>query len=230
MKKLTLIFCISHCFLNMFSQENKQDETKVLLKELSENGCKCVDSISSLNKSKEQLSKEIARCINEQTSAYQLGAKLMSVKELEKTAKVVDGKKRIDINLNTDEDSEEFKKYYYELERYMIKHCNALKIKMAANGDENEKFKSTNSKAIEYYNQAIEESKKENYKNAISLYEKCVGADSTFVNAWDNLGICYRRLKDYDKSINAYKKSLEINPNGLMPLQNIAIVYRYKLD
>lgn len=149
---------------------------------------------------------------------------------LEKDEKEVDGKKQINININVNEDSKEYKTYYHEIERYMLNNCSSLKLKMAASGDENEKFASTNLQAIEFYNQAIEESKKENFKNAISLYEKCVSTDSTFVNAWDNLGICYRRLKEYDKSINAYNKSLEINPNGLMPLQNLGVVYRLKLD
>ena len=154
----------------------------------------------------------------------------MSVKELEKDAKEVNGKKQINIDINVNEDSREYKEYYYELERYMLENCNSLKLKMAANGDENEKFTSTNIQAIEYYNQAIEESKKESFKNAISFYEKCVSTDSTFVNAWDNLGICYRRMKEYDKSIYAYEKSLKINPNGLMPLHNLGIVYRLKHD
>jgi tetratricopeptide (TPR) repeat protein len=230
MKKVFIFLGFSSLSIYAFSQNNKKDDTKILLKELAENGCKCVDSISSSNKTKEALSKEISKCINDQTSAYQLGVKLMSVKELEKDAKEVNGKKQINININVNEDSKEYKQYYYELERYMLNNCSSLKLKMAANGEENEKYTSTNEQAIEYYNQAIEESKKENFKSAVNLYEKCLKVDSTFVNAWDNLGICYRRLKEYDKSIFAYNKSLSINPKGLMPLQNLGIVYRLKQD
>ncbi len=230
MKKTILILSLSIHSIYGFSQNGKKDDSKVLLKELAENGCKCIDSLSSLNKSKEALSKEISTCINRQASAYQLGSKLMSVKDLEKDAKEVDGKKQISISMNLNEDSKEYKNYYYELERYMLNNCSSLKAKMAANGDDNQKFAPTNSQAIDYYNQAIDESKKENYKNTILLYEKCVSIDSTYVNAWDNLGICYRRLKEYDKSIFAYNKSLDINPKGLMPLQNLGIVYRLKLD
>lgn len=230
MKKTILTISLSCCFINGFSQSSIQDGSQVFLRELSENGCKCVDTISSSNKSKEALSKEIAKCINAQVSAYQLGSKLMAVKEPKNNSKVAEGKKQINININTNEDSKEFRNYYYELERYMLKHCSSLKVKMAANGDENDKSMSTNTKAIGYYYQAIEASKVEDFKNAVLLYEKSLAVDSTFVNAWDNLGICYRRLKDYDKSIHAYNKSLELNPNGLMPLQNIAVVYRYKQD
>lgn len=230
MKKIITILCFYSISIYGYSQNNKKDDTKILLQELAENGCKCVDSISSLNKTKEALSKEISKCIDEQTSAYQLVVKLMSVKELEKEAKEVNGKKQVNIEINVNEDSKEYKQYYYELERYMLNNCSSLKLKMAATGVENEKFAPTNEQAIEYYNQAIEESKKENFKSAVNLYEKCVKADSTFVNAWDNLGICYRRLKEYDKSIFAYNKSLSINPKGLMPLQNLGVVYRLKQD
>jgi tetratricopeptide (TPR) repeat protein len=52
--------------------------------------------------------------------------------------------------------------------------------------------------------------------------------DVDFTFAWDNLGICYRKISDIDKAISAYQKSLGLDPNGLMPLQNIAVAYRYK--
>lgn len=230
MKQISLFIFLSHIFIYCFSQDIKQDENNELLKELAENGCKCVDSIDARNKSKEALSLEISKCINEQASAYQLGSKLGSIGELEKNAKRKGGKKKVEITINTNEDSKEHKKYYFELERYMLLNCQSLKQKMAASEDEDEKSMSTNPLAISYYNQAIEESEKKNYREAILLYRKATDVDSTFVNAWDNMGICFRRLDEYDKAIEAYKRSLEINPNGLMPLQNIAVAYRYKGD
>jgi tetratricopeptide (TPR) repeat protein len=42
--------------------------------------------------------------------------------------------------------------------------------------------------------------------------------------------LCNRKLGNYDEAIEAYKKSLEIEPKGVMPLQNIAIVYQYKKE
>jgi len=38
------------------------------------------------------------------------------------------------------------------------------------------------------------------------------------------------KLGEYDKAIGAYNKSLEVDPTGLLPLQNIAIVYQYKKE
>ena len=40
----------------------------------------------------------------------------------------------------------------------------------------------------------------------------------------------YRKLGNYDKAIESYNKSLEIEPEGTMPLQNIAIAYQYKKE
>ncbi|MBK9249210.1 MAG: tetratricopeptide repeat protein [Ignavibacteria bacterium] len=42
------------------------------------------------------------------------------------------------------------------------------------------------------------------------------------------MGLCYRKLGNYDKAIEVYKKSLEIDPIGMTPLQNIAMAYMYK--
>ncbi len=64
----------------------------------------------------------------------------------------------------------------------------------------------------------------------MKCYEKAVEIDPEFAFAWDNIGISYRRLGDYDKALDAYNKSLAIDSTGLMPLQNIAIVYRFKKE
>jgi tetratricopeptide (TPR) repeat protein len=55
-----------------------------------------------------------------------------------------------------------------------------------------------------------------------------VKIDPNFAYAYDNMGICYRRLEEYDKAIEAYEKSLKIDPYGTMPLQNLGIVYQRK--
>ncbi|MNS31066.1 photosystem I assembly protein Ycf3 [compost metagenome] len=54
--------------------------------------------------------------------------------------------------------------------------------------------------------------------------------DSKFTFAWDNIGVCYRQMDNYDKAIEAYKKSLAIDPKGKTPLQNLAVAYSFKKD
>lgn len=226
---LLIIACISICSRGL-SQESKKSSSETLLKELAENGCKCVDSINTYNKTNVQVAKEISNCISKQTGAYQMGSKLMKIDDLKENAEVVDGKKQINISINTNENSDEYKKYYYEIERYMMNNCASVKEKIANNEKQSAKSFSENKKASEFYSKGLDESKKENFEKAVEYFGKAVKEDPEFAFAWDNLGINYRRLNNYDKAIESYNKSLEIDPNGLMPLQNIAIVYQYKKE
>lgn len=212
------------------SQENNTLSTETLLIELAENGCKCVDSINTYNKTKVEVAKEISNCIDKQTVAFQIGSKLFKIGDLEKNIDVVDGKQQINVSIDVDINSDEYKNYYYELERYMMNNCASLKEKIASNEKQSAKSISENKKASSFYSKGLVEVKNKNYEKAIEYFEKAVKEDPEFAFAWDNLGINYRRLNNYDKAIESYNKSLELDPNGLMPLQNIAIVYQYKKE
>jgi cytochrome c-type biogenesis protein CcmH/NrfG len=52
--------------------------------------------------------------------------------------------------------------------------------------------------------------------------------DPEFAFAWDNLGISYRRLNNYDKAIDAYSKSIAIDPKWINAATNIAVAYIHK--
>lgn len=229
--KKTLLIIITIClYYNGISQEIEKPNTKKLLKELAENSCKCIDSIQVYNKSKIQVSKEINKCINEQTVTYQLGSKLMKIDSAKASAEIKDGKKQVNISINTNEKSEEYKKYYYEMEVFLMENCSSLNEKIKNNEAHSNKSFSKNQKAIDLYSQGIDESKKENFKKAIEYFEKALKIDPDFAFAWDNLGVSYRELNNYDKALESYEKSLEIDPNGITPLQNIAVVYQYKKE
>lgn len=225
----SIIFFISF-YDNAICQDNKNEKNETLLKEFSENGCKCVDSISIYNKSKNEVAKNISSCISKQTDAFQMGSKLLEIDHLKDTAEVVNGTKQITISINTNEDSKEYKKYYYELERYMMKNCNSLKEKIASYEEQSDKSFSSNEKARDFYSKGLEEAKKEDYEKAIKYFEKAVNEDPEFAFAWDNLGVNYRKINNFDKAIECYNKSLKIDPKGVMPLQNIAVAYQYKKE
>lgn len=109
-------------------------------------------------------------------------------------------------------------------------NCPTLKDKVASNNVVNNNSMSTNKEALKLYDLGMDETAKNNFKGAIEYYKKAVKIDPNFAFAYDNMGICYRRLEEYDLAIDAYEKSLKIDPNGLMPLQNIAVAYSYKKD
>ena len=230
MKKLILLTIAISFHLTSMSQETKKSSSEILLKELSENACKCVDSIETYNVPKNEVVKKISKCINKQTLAYQLGVKLSNIEELDKNEKSTEEKKEIEININADENSKEYKKYYREIERYMMTHCASLKKKMSSNEKLHTKSMSLNEKALKYYDKGLKESKKKNFKKAIKYYKKAIKEDPEFAFAWDNLGLNYRRLNKFDQAIDAYENSLKIDPYGTMPLQNIAVAYQYKKE
>jgi tetratricopeptide (TPR) repeat protein len=230
MKKIILFQAILCAYFLSYGQNEEIQDSTSMLKSVSKEACLCVDSIYVTNKSKEELSKEISSCINKHVITLQVFDKLMNASKSAKNAEELDGKKQINISVNDNENSKEYKKYYYQIERYMMKSCVSMQAKMAANDIISEKSFSQNEKALKYYDKGMDAVKEENYKKAVEYFEKSVKEDPQFAFAWDNLGINYRRLNNFDKAIECYKNSLDIDPYGLMPLQNIAVAYQYKKE
>jgi tetratricopeptide (TPR) repeat protein len=228
-KNLLMIFAMATWSVAI-SQESKKTTSEKLLEEFSENGCKCIDSIETYNKSKKSVSKEIGQCIDKQTVGFQMGIKLSQIEEIKEKAVEVNGKKEVNIEINTNENSQEYQKYYFQIERYMMENCATLKSTVAGTEKQNENSVSNDKKALEFYSQGLKASKDGDYKKAVEAFEKAVKQDPKFAFAWDNLGLNYRRLNDFDKAIESYSKSLKIDPDGMMPLQNIAVAYQYKKE
>lgn len=228
MKKILITIFVLCFYMTGICKVTEKKKTDALLKELSENACKSIDSIDTKDKSKEEIAKEANKCIDKYVGAYQIGSLLMGV-DLSSPA-LNSSKKTININVNMDKNSEDYKKYYFEMETYLMDNCKALKYKLSANDIENEKSVSRNPKAIKEYSKGIKFFKQENYEKALPYFEKAIKEDSVFAFAWDNIGICNRKLNNLDAAIYAYNRSLTLDPNGVMPLQNIAIVYEYKKE
>jgi tetratricopeptide (TPR) repeat protein len=201
-----------------------------LLNELSENACKCIDSINVNNIDHKKVTEEVNRCITAQIGAYQIGIKLMEIDSLSKIALEKDGKKEINISLEFDENSDKYKEYYYDMERYLMDNCSSIKSKIAVNDKESAKSISSNPKALELYSKGLKEVDKEKYEEAIDYFDKALKIDPDFAFAWDYLGLCHRKAGNYDKAIIAYENSLKVDPEGIMPLQNIAVAYAYKME
>ncbi|HEY6142583.1 MAG TPA: tetratricopeptide repeat protein [Flavobacterium sp.] len=229
MKKILLII-IAICFCSSgISQENKNEDSDEFLKIFAEKGCKCVDAISTYNKANEKVVEEINECIAKETETYQLGLSMQIDDQKGKSVGKA-GKKEPNVVVSTNKKSDDYKKYYYEIERYMMDNCKSLKEKMASSEKQRGKSYSDNPKAKDYYSQGLIEGKKENHEKAIEYFKKALEVDANFAFAWDNIGLSYRKLGDYGKAIESYNKSLELDPKGLMPLQNIAIAYQFKKE
>lgn len=234
MKQLFVIFNI--CIIYYIPGLCQKDPKEKLMNTSVESACKCIDSINVYNKSRTDISNEVGACIDKQSLMYQMADKMLSLKDIEKQGNDApedkNGNKevKVTIEVNGNPDSQEYKKYYYAIERQLMANCKSLKEIIASNDKQNDKSMSKNPEAMAFYNKGYNDLKKENYKDALKNYEKAVKIDPEFAFAWDNIGLCQRKLGNYDLALSAYNKSVEIDPKGLMPLLNIAVVYQYKKE
>lgn len=224
MKKNLIAIIPLFASISFFAQ--KGFDEKKLIAELSENGCKCVDSIALFDRTKNEIFQDVHDCIDKQASALQVGKLLAEAEEKSKTTKEVNGKKNVNVELNINKNSAQYLESYHALESYMMSNCESLK-NATKTSETNANKLSSNSDAMAFYDQAIDESQKGNLENAAKFYEQSVAKDPKFSYAWENLGVVYRKLGNYDKALNAYKKAIAIDPKAKMALQNIPIVYIY---
>ncbi len=184
--------------------------------------CLCIDSISLTNKNSEQLSQEISKCIDEQVTGYEMALKLYR--------SMIDTGKNKNIIMNYGKKSGEYQHYYFQIETWLKDSCRSLNKAIASNNQESEYSFSKDDKAIALYNKGVPFLDNEKYKEALPYFEEAVKQDPKFAFAWDNIGICNRRLNNFDAAIEAYNKSLELDPKGKTPLQNIPVAYEYKKE
>ena len=197
-------------------------DTTSFLKEVSVIACKCIDSITLSKKTSKEISDDISSCIDSQVTAYQFVMKL--------TRSMKEGGKKMKIEINTNKKSPEYKSYYYEIERWLKDSCASLKKAVRSENKESEFSMSKDPNAIEQYNLGTNAMQEENYTKALPYLEEAVNIDPRFAFAWDNIGICNRRLGNFDAALVAYNKSLKLDAMGKTPLQNIPIVYEFKKE
>jgi len=225
-KRLTILIPIFICSL-VFAQNEKSPSAKEVLQEISEKSCKCIDSINGYNKTKDLVNKEISSCIDKNVLIYSMSKTFEKTDADIKSGKIKD--KKVNVTINSNPESDDYKQAYFEIETDLMDHCATLRG-LTSSAESKHDLLSKDPVALDFYNKAIDASEKEDWKEAIKNYEQALKKDPKFIYAWDNLGICYRRLGEYDKAIDAYKKSLTLDPKGKMPLQNIPIAYVHKKE
>lgn len=70
----------------------------------------------------------------------------------------------------------------------------------------------------------------ENYDSAIIEYQKAVKLDSTYIQAYLDLGVVYTKKSMYDQAIDAYKKVIIYFPLHTKAYYNLGYVYLLKGD
>lgn len=236
MKKYILLWICAIVFTNAFTQskdstnldkKTSQELLSAIKSQMKDPitgyanaACNCIDSMSLVNKKQADIASEISTCIDKQVMMYQLLKQTMSI--------TLDTGNNHTILLADDKNSAAYKKYYYELERYLMDSCESLQVAVNANNMHAENSVSKNPLAIDRYKQGEEEMEKGNYQAALNHFENAVTIDPKFAFCWDNMGICHRKLGNYEEAIAAYKQSLVYDPSGMTPLRNIAVVYEFQ--
>ena len=69
------------------------------------------------------------------------------------------------------------------------------------------------------------------YKNeltrAVFYLENSIHLDPKHIEAYDNLGIAYGMLKQYDKAIDTFTKALKMAPTNKEVMKNLALTYQF---
>ncbi|WP_286926963.1 tetratricopeptide repeat protein [Flavobacterium sp. UBA4197] len=119
---------------------------------------------------------------------------------------------------------------FQKITAILPKTCDSIKKSNSIEKEKQFYTASKNEKAQNAYTIADDMIDLQKYDVAIESLLNAIKNDPKFVMAYDNLGLCYRQLKDYDKAIRYYKKSLEIYPEGTFALMNIGVAYGFKSD
>jgi tetratricopeptide (TPR) repeat protein len=91
---------------------------------------------------------------------------------------------------------------------------------------EREEAASTVSKAaFNEFQKAGEESQNGNTLKAIEHLEKAVKVDPKFYEAFNNLGVQYQKMKQWDKAIGAYQQAISIRNDSAKPHINLGNLY-----
>jgi tetratricopeptide (TPR) repeat protein len=239
MKNAILLFLLTFIFFSTEAQKKRkkdkepsleqidkmlsqQLDSDVFLANAAKRSCLCIDSIDIINKNHKELSTAISVCIDKEATVYQMSSKLFS--------SMFNSGKNNKIEINQNKESAEYRRYYYDIERWLNDSCSALKKTASSNNKISAFSFSDNGDAINAYNEGIEKLKTDSFKDALPWFEKAVKQDEKFAFAWDNIGVCKRKLGDLDGALEAYTKSLQLDPKGKLPLQNIPVVYEFKKE
>jgi tetratricopeptide (TPR) repeat protein len=205
-------------------------EPSEYVKGVSKLACECIGKID-INTDQKKKSEEIVSCIKQSNTTYQIEQSFAPTLEKIKDSLSKTTQKGTDtIQVKGGETAINSDKSYEEIEEYLYENCTQLKEIYFSDNEKHENSISDKKKAMKFYDQGVEAYDNQDYKKAIKLYKKAVRNDKNFAFAWDNLGLSYRRLEQFDKAIECYETSLKLDPKGKMPLMNIAVAHSLNED
>lgn len=218
-------------FLFLMNTGYAQDKTSQdKIKAIADKACKCTEEISD-ELPKDSIISKINACITtfiieDQTSGNideMLGKVEGAIKASggKDTTMVVEDNKTYTIIIDKDFD---------EIQAYLRENCLYVKTLIVSENIKLDNSMSKNEKALAFYREGEDYYRQGKYDLALVSFNKAVKADAKFAFAWDNLGICYRKMENFKEAIKCYEKSLKLDPKGKMPLINMAVAYEFLKD
>lgn len=178
-------------------------KSQTLVEKIAIKSCECIESKNKITDStyRECIASSMADClINDKKEKNKLNDYVVVTDILRKVDSIIPSL----CSQLSEKEYEEMKKIYYS--------------------------NSKNEGAYSFYFTSSDMMENEKYKLAVEGLLIAINLDNKFVKAYDHLGVCYRKLKDYDNSIKYYEKSLRVFPQGDVALMNIGLVYTLKSD
>lgn len=200
------------------------------IEKISSKACDCIGEIE-ISLEKEEANDKINSCITEAIISDQVQNDLMG--QLTKALDNVDSSKKESDSLVIKNDKDiviSTDKNYAQIEEYLLRNCQRLKVLIASDNTKHENSISNHDKALKFYDEGVDYFRNGNYKKALPKFKKAVKIDKEFAFAWDNLGVCQRKLGKYKEAINSYNESLKLDPLGRVPLMNIPVAYELLKD
>lgn len=63
------------------------------------------------------------------------------------------------------------------------------------------------------------------YDEAVEKLQAAVAESRGNVDAWDHLGICFRRMGMFERAVEAYETSMSLNPLNPVPYANLGLIF-----
>ncbi len=80
-------------------------------------------------------------------------------------------------------------------------------------------------RAASEFRKGIEESQKENHLKAIKHLQKAIREAPNFFEAYNNLGVQYQKLKEWQMAIEAFRKAISLQDDSAKPHINLGNIY-----
>jgi tetratricopeptide (TPR) repeat protein len=213
------LFLFLLCCGTAFSQKDKIDQS------ILDGSCECIKKID-FDLPKDKKHEEIKSCIGASIMAGQMKSLMSEMKK--------DTDSLLQAKIDTTAPGKSYTLYadkdYDAIEKTLLAECSYMKTLLMAYNEKSKNSISNKAKAKAFYDEGDKYFVNEKYDLAMVEYNKAVKADPKFAFAWDNLGMCYRKLSRYKEAIECYNKSIEVDPKGQMPLLNKAMAYALMED